>query len=403
MGDFFSSASPLVLCIPLISGFIGWFTNWIAVKAMLYPVEFVGIPPLLGWQGVVPKNTEELSRSFSELIHDKLLDIEKIFADISHDDSEEVKRVVEDIAEEIIHEFSTNLAPEKWARAREKLRGYINDLVRRNVRQVTEEILERMSREASDFIDVDSIVRESMLKDRALLGRVMVEIAGPEFKFIEWSGLWFGGLFGLIQMCVWIVYPAGWVLPAAGFFVGYATNWLALTLIFEPREPLQIGPLRVQGLFIKRQLEVARKFADVIAERVLNADNLIHHLAEGPSREPVMKIVEDEVEQSMKVYERDAMVAMLVSKEKIAEAKEDMLERVRNADISQSGPVHAFADQSDRIHAQLEEKLQELDSEEFGGVLRPVFQKDEWKLILAGGVIGTIIGVLQVVFLFGGF
>ena len=116
-----------------------------------------------------------------------------------------------------------------------------------------------------------------------------------------------------------------------------------------------------------------------------------------------MKIVEEQVEASWKLYERDTMVAMLVSKEKIAEAKQDLLGRVRTADMSQSGPVRAFADQSDRIHAQLEKNLLGLDSEEFGGVLRPVFQKDEWKLVLAGGVIGAIIGALQVVFLFGGF
>ena len=64
--------------------------------------------------------------------------------------------------------------------------------------------------------------------------------------------------------------------------------------------------------------------------------------------------------------------------------------------------MQAFADQTHRIHAQLKQNLVELDSEEFGGVLRPVFQKDEWKLVLAGGVIGTLIGALQVVFLFGG-
>ncbi len=403
MSDFLAGFNPIVLCIPLISGFIGWFTNWIAVKAMLYPVEFVGIPPLIGWQGVVPKNAEDLARNFSELIHDKLIDLEQIFADISSDDNEAIKRVVDDISQEILHEFATNLAPEKWGRAREKLRSYISDLVRRNVQSVTEEILGRMSREASNFIDIDSIVRDAMVDDRALLGRVMMEIAAPEFKFIERSGLYFGAFFGVIQMFIWIAYPAGWVLPAAGFFVGYATNWLAMTLIFEPREPMQIGPFRVQGVFIKRQLEVARSFADIIADRVLNSDNLIRHLSEGPSREPVMQIVEEQVEASMQVYERDTMVAMLISKEKIAEAREDMLQRIRSADMSQSGPVHAFADQSERIHEQIEKNLQELDSSEFSGVLRPVFQKDEWKLVLAGGVIGTLIGALQVVFLFGGF
>jgi len=403
MGASLADLNPFVFCIPLVSAFIGWFTNWIAVKAMLYPVEFVGIPPLIGWQGVVPKNSEKLSQSFSDLIHDKLLNMEEIFSDLSHDDSDEIKRVIEDVSQEIIYEFSTNLAPEKWDRARDKLRGYINDLVRRNVRSVTEEILDRMGREAGDFIDIDAIVRDAMVTDRALLGRVMVEIAGPEFKFIERSGLWFGGFFGLIQMMIWIAYPASWVLPAAGFFVGYATNWLAMTLIFEPREPIKIGPFQLQGLFIKRQVEVARKFADVIAEKVLTPEHLIQHLSEGPSREPVMRIVEEQVEASMAVYERDAMVGMLVSKEKLAEGKADMLERVRNADMAESGPVQAFADQSDRIHAQLEEKLLELEADEFGGILRPVFQEDEWKLIVAGGVIGTVIGALQVVFLFGGF
>jgi uncharacterized membrane protein YheB (UPF0754 family) len=394
--------NPLVLCIPLIAGFIGWFTNWLAVKAMLYPVEFWGRRPF-GWQGVVPANAENLCRNFSRLIHEKLLDIEQIFSDLSSDDSEEVKRVVEEVSQEIVHEFSTNLAPESWARAREKLRGYINDLVRRNVRSVTEEILQRMSREASDFIDVDEIVRQAMVDDRALLGRVMVEVAGPEFKFIERSGLWFGALFGMIQMGVWIAYPVGWVLPAAGFFVGYVTNWLAMTLIFEPKQPKRVGPFRVQGVFIKRQLEVAGKFSDVIADRVLTGDNMIKHLTEGPSREPVMAILEEQVEASMKEYERDAMVAMLVSKEKLEEAKADLMERVRSADLAQSGPIHAFADQSERIRSQMEANLRTLDPGEFSGVLRPVFQKDEWKLVVAGGVIGAIIGAVQVVTLFGGF
>lgn len=399
MDDF----NPLVLLIPFIAGFIGWFTNWLAVKAVLYPVEFVGIPPLFGWQGVIPKNTEDMSRSFSELIRDRLVDIEKIFSEISLDDNEEIDRVVEDAAEEIIRELSTNIAPESWARAREKLREYINTLVRRNVRRVTEEILNHMAKEAVDFIDVDAIVREAMLEDRALLGRVLVEIAGPEFKFIERSGLWFGFLFGVIQMVLWIVYPATWVLPAAGFLVGYITNWLALNLIFEPREPKQIGPFRIQGVFIKRQREVATSFADVISGRVLNPEQIVKHLTAGPSRDRVLGILEGQVEESMQEYERDAMVAMLVSKDKLEDAKADLLARIRNADMTKSGQIKAFADQSHHIHAQLEANLAALDESEFSGILRPVFQKDEWKLILAGGVIGTGIGALQVVFLFGGF
>ena len=399
MDDF----NPLVLLIPLIAGFIGWFTNWLAVKATLYPVEFVGIPPAFGWQGVIPKNTDEMSQSFSKLIQDKLVDMEKLFADIDHEDNEELDKVVEDVSVEIIREFSTNIAPDSWARSREKLREYINMLVRRNVRRVTVEIFDRMAAEAGDFIDIDKIAHEALVEDRALLGRVLMDVAGPEFKFIERSGLWFGFLFGVIQMGVWIIYPEGWVLPVAGFLVGYVTNWLAMNLIYEPREPVQIGPFKIQGVFIKRQREVATQFADVIADRVLTPENLVQHISEGPNRQRLLDILEGQVEESMKEYERDAMVAMLVSKEKLEEAKADLLDRVRHADMSDSRQIKTFADQSRRIHAQMEENLGALDADQFGGILRPVFQKDEWKLILAGGVIGTGIGALQVVVLFGGF
>jgi hypothetical protein len=130
---------------------------------------------------------------------------------------------------------------------------------------------------------------------------------------------------------------------------------------------------------------------------------MVQHISDGPNRQHLLDILEGQVEDSMKEYERDAMVAMLVSKDKLEEAKADLLDRVRNADMSESRQIKTFADQSRRIHAQMEENLGSLDADQFGGILRPVFQKDEWKLILAGGVIGTGIGALQVVLLFGGF
>ena len=75
---------PIVFAIPFIAGFIGWFTNWLAVKALMYPVKFVGIPPVFGWQGVMPKNAVEMSLSFSQLIREKLLDMDALFKDMKH-------------------------------------------------------------------------------------------------------------------------------------------------------------------------------------------------------------------------------------------------------------------------------------------------------------------------------
>lgn len=78
------------------------------------------------------------------------------------------------------------------------------------------------------------------------------------------SGFFFGFLLGLLQMFVWLLYDKPWTLPAGGAIVGYITNWVALKLIFEPVDPMKIGPFVLQGLFLKRQNEVWGDVTDAV-------------------------------------------------------------------------------------------------------------------------------------------
>ena len=73
----------IVLLIPVISAFVGWFTNVVAVKMMFYPVEFAGIPPYLGWQGVIPANALRLAKVSNALITEKLLSLRELFDDVA--------------------------------------------------------------------------------------------------------------------------------------------------------------------------------------------------------------------------------------------------------------------------------------------------------------------------------
>lgn len=402
----FENTSVAVLLIPLIAGLVGWFTNWLAVRMTLYPVEFRGVGRF-GWQGVVPANVESLSKNFSRLINEELLSIEQVFEGIEKD-NEDLDKVVARIHERALLEFSTEIAPDKWQRAREKLREYISQLIEKNSRKIVHEILDELKVKAPGFIDIEKIVQDAMLSERGLLSHVMLEVAAPEFRFIELSGWWFGLLFGLLQMSVWLLYPHQWILPVAGFLVGYVTNWMALHLIFEPREPVKVGPFTIQGLFIKRQTEAARAFARVIADKVLTTENLKAQIRQGDSRDKISEIVEQYVESSLLAYEKDPMVLMLVDKQKLAETRADVMQRVRAADMDDDeGPmakdtVGILSKQSERMHDQILDNLHKLDSEQFGGILRPVFQADEWKLMVAGGVLGAGAGALQAIFLFGG-
>jgi hypothetical protein len=66
-------------------------------------------------------------------------------------------------------------------------------------------------------------------------------------------------------------YDALWVLPTAGFAVGWFTNWIALKIIFQPIRPVRLCcGYELQGIFLKRQKEVSAVFARVVS--VVDAD-----------------------------------------------------------------------------------------------------------------------------------
>ena len=115
-----------VLLIPVISAFIGWFTNWLAVQMMFYPNDFVGIPPFLGWQGIVPASAERLARFSTRLITTKLLSLEELFQNFKGDAfASEMDAVVDQITEQILQEVAQKHAKVMWENAGEVMQNMV--------------------------------------------------------------------------------------------------------------------------------------------------------------------------------------------------------------------------------------------------------------------------------------
>ena len=256
----------IVLLIPVISAGVGWFTNVVAIKMMFHPVEFVGIPPYLGWQGVIPANALRLAKMSNALITGKLLSLRQLFdASFSAEAFQgKLGAVTDDIAEQVIDEIATKHAKRVWDNAGEFMQNKVRAQVRVEIVEVTRAIAMDMADDIDNILNIEKTILDAMERHKGLMGEMFYEVGRKEFKFIERSGLYFGFLLGVVQMVVWVLYPAPWVLPAAGFGVGYLTNWIALKLVFQPREAVKIGPMTVQGLFHKRQAEVAEAFGRTV-------------------------------------------------------------------------------------------------------------------------------------------
>lgn len=393
----------MYLAIPLTSGVIGWGTNVLAIKMMFKPLDFVGIRPVFGWQGIIPARAPKMAAICVDLMTAKLLDIEQVVERIEPERvATELRPLLESMTREIVDDVIANHYPRLWDRVPKRVKKQTFARIEKEIPEVVEKIVQDIHTNVHDLLDVRKMVIDAFVENRELLNELFMRCGHKEFDFIGRSGLWFGLMFGLVQMTIWVFFKPWWLLPLAGLLVGYATNWLALKMIFEPLEPRKIGPWSWQGLFLKRQNEVAKEYAEVFAQQVLKPENIMANILRGPASDLLFSIVQDHLKDAMDGASGrgQPILKWVVGSEKYEVMKQAICNRIVVQLPKSVSSLYEYTEEAMDLEGTLRTNLQKLTPIEFEKILRPIFQEDEWILILVGAVLGALAGFGQLIFLF---
>ncbi|MEZ4460733.1 MAG: hypothetical protein R3E66_13590 [bacterium] len=384
--------------IPITSAVVGWGTNVLALKMTFYPVDYVGVRPI-GWQGIIPAKAESMARRTVELITTKLVGVDEVIDRLDPD------RVADALApafaphlKRIVNTTLKSTHPELWALVPNAVKDEIYASVEAKAPEVVRQSVIDLKLEVDQLIDLEHMAVQALLADRAFLNQIFLECGREEFKFIEKSGFYFGFAFGLVVMGLWAFFQALWILPTVGFLIGWATNYLALKMIFEPVEPKRIFGWTWQGSFLKRQDEVSEAYSRLIAQNIVNTRNLLKTLMDGPGTTRLLEIVDGHVKDVAATYNAlpDAVTTVFIGGEAYEALKHTIADEIV-ASVT-DGPIFAvqnYAHGAMDIENTLHERLVALPPDQFTGLLRPIFQEDEWKLILVGAVLGLLVGFAQ--------
>jgi len=393
------------LSIPFVAAFVGWITNLIAIKLTFKPLEFVGIRPVLGWQGIIPSKAAKMAEIFVDKTMFRLGTLQELFQQmepeiIAAHISKIMDRRLESYTDEIM--FYSN--PRVWRLLPQAVKNRIYLRVREEMPRLVDNLMQDAAQDIEQLIDFKDMLVKRLVGDKQLLNRLFLEAGAVEFKFIVRSGLYFGFLFGLIQLAVWTFYKSWWVLPAFGVLVGFATNWFAINIIFRPLKPHKIGPWTLQGLFLKRQREVARVWCRLVTTEILTVQSIIYAMLYGPKSERAKALIRKHIQPIVdEVVEDYAPLSQIAVSD---DALDDIRESVGEKAVSVStDPFDHWPFNKDRakiIEALLRERMERLPPKDFQDLLRPCFEEDELKLILTGAVLGFFAGVAQLLFIFGG-
>ncbi|MGH3648307.1 MAG: DUF445 domain-containing protein, partial [Micromonosporaceae bacterium] len=210
----------LYASIPFIAATIGYVTKYVAVEMMFRPLEFKGIRPFLGWQGVLPANAGRMAATAMDLLLGRLIDPHEILRRLDphrmvREVEEPLRTVSGAVGEELLREYQADL----WEMTPGPVQRLIIGEVRRQAPVVARKLLPEVIDNIEDYIDVRDLAITNLIRDKATLNRLIRDVAKPEMDFIIRSGLYFGFGLGLIQVIVWALTHEPLVMPLFGLFV----------------------------------------------------------------------------------------------------------------------------------------------------------------------------------------
>jgi uncharacterized membrane protein YheB (UPF0754 family) len=414
-----STSTLALITVPLVTGVIGYTTNWTGVLMLFYPVHFRGfrapwlhalarmlpyrvrqIPGLMiggiGWQGIVPSRAAKMGSLSVDSGIAKLgtpkeffrqLDPEKIAEQIVISTRSEIPGIVARVME--------REQPQLWRSLPSQARGLVIQRVQQQLPEIVHSLTDEIAEHLDQLVDIKLMVIKRF--DPELANRVFLEMGHRELKFIQNFGFFFGFALGIPVAILTHFVTYWWLLPILGVVIGYVTNWVALWMIYEPAKPRRFGPLHWQGLFIRRQMLVADVYASIVADEILTVAEFGHELLHGPRSDRTRALIESALRPAI-----DRAAGPLRPAVRVAVGRRDY-ESLQQAFAT--APVETMmvplsdpefsAGQSATMRKLIAERMREMAPEDFADMLRTATREDEWLLLLHGAVLGLAGGLIH--------
>jgi uncharacterized membrane protein YheB (UPF0754 family) len=192
-----------LILIPIISAFIGWVTNWIAIKMLFHPRDpkkILGVT----FHGIFPKRQQQFAEKLGKLISTEFLSFSDIEQKISS--PENLKKVMPEIEAHVDHFLRKKLADQM-----PMLSMFIGDKTINNLKSVFMQELESlfpdiMKKFASNMkneLDLEKIVTAKVAAFSSdKLEAILYQIMSKEFRFVEIIGAVLGFLIGIVQIVI---------------------------------------------------------------------------------------------------------------------------------------------------------------------------------------------------------
>jgi uncharacterized membrane protein YheB (UPF0754 family) len=186
------------------------------------------------------------------------------------------------------------------------------------------------------------------------------------------------------------------VIPIISALIGYVTNVVAIKMLFWPRKPIDLGSYQFQGLLPKRKQEIAASLGQLVEKELLDLSDVLD-MMDTPE-------VHNRIISRLCKVVRDRLVETLPSftPAKLTQIVADIIEKI----LRQEYPAFKhqlfaagkeYLTEEIRVSKIVEDKINAFDLQELEYIIKKLSITELTFIEVLGGVMGFIIGIVQVV------
>lgn len=188
------------------------------------------------------------------------------------------------------------------------------------------------------------------------------------------------------------------LIPIISAFIGWFTNWIAIKMLFHPREPKKILGITFHGIFPKRQQQFAEKLGKLVSNELLSFSDIESKITSKENLDKIMPHVEGHIDHFIrhKLSDTFPLLSMFIGDKTINQLKEGFMKELKEIfpEVMQKYMGNLQKDLD--LEQIVIQKVQGFSSDKLESILNDIMKKEFMFVEIIGGVLGFVIGLLQV-------
>ncbi len=187
-------------------------------------------------------------------------------------------------------------------------------------------------------------------------------------------------------------------IPVISAFIGWFTNWIAIKMLFHPREPKKILGITFQGIFPKRQQQFAMQLGKLVSNELLSFREIEQKISDPANVQKILPLLETHIDIFLKekLSAEIPMIGMLIGEKTILQVKGVFMKELQELFPVLMKQYMTTLENELNLEKIVIEKVGRFSSNKLEDILNQIMSAEFRFVEIIGAVLGFIIGLFQV-------